>query len=148
MVRLPQEKIDRIQEGYAEGISIKNIAEKENVSYSAVYNHTRLPERGFTSKEYNQYLAKQKGFASERKYDNYLAKQRQKRPKNRELSDMLNNALEEKDKNKSWLARKIDVTPQAISLYTTGKVLPTKEVFKRICSVFDWSYETLDDLVA
>lgn len=75
MTRLLQKTIKRIQTLYAKGnITLGEIAERTEVSYSAVYNHTRILERGFNSpSEYKEYLAKKKGFASEREYKEDLA---------------------------------------------------------------------------
>ena len=72
---------------------------------------------------------------------------KQKRPENRELSDLIKRSLKKLGKNQSWLASQIDVSRESVSKYAQGKITPDREKLKRLFSALDVPYRTLDDLV-
>lgn len=179
MAGLPQKTLNRIQRLRAKGIPLTEIAKRENVSYSAVYNHTVIKERYGSSgkyrnylakknnsasdnpakrrsypsrfasyREYIEYLAKQNGFASAKDYRNYLAEQRKKRPENKIFGALVRKRLKEKGKNYSWLADQVGVTSTTASSYARGISIPRSERSRKVFSVLDLPYKTIDDLVA
>ena len=105
-------------------------------------------QKGFESlSEYQENLVRQRGFESLSEYHEHLAKQRQKRPENRELSDLIKRSLKKLGKNQSWLASQIKVSRESVSKYAQGKRTPNREKLKRLFSVLDVPYRTLDDLL-
>ncbi len=70
------------------------------------------------------YLARMRGFASNAEYRKEGSRRRQSNPRNQVLSAMINRRLDELGENQSWLARRIGLSRQSVSLYALGKVLP------------------------
>ncbi len=98
-------------------------------------NRERLAKlRGFISERHHQdYLAKIRGFASNSEYRKEGARRRQSNPSNQILSALINRRLGELGENQSWLARRIGLSRQSVSLYALGKVLPRDdETLRRI----------------
>ena len=143
--------------------SEKDLSDKLNLPYSAVYINLRTTQRGYTSfneyikdlikkrefscyKDYCNYLAKQKGFKSRHAYDVYLSEERQKKPENKKLSEIIIKTLKELEKNQSWLAKQIGVSRQVVSNYTHAKIMPRKPVLEKIFSALELPYKTLEDL--
>jgi len=89
-------------------------------------NKDRLAKsRGFMSERQRQdYLARMRGFASNAEYRKEGSRRRQSNPRNQVLSAMINRRLDELGENQSWLARRIGLSRQSVSLYALGKVLP------------------------
>ena len=89
-------------------------------------NKDRLAKiRGFMSERHRQdYLARMRGFASNAEYRKEGSRRRQSNPRNQVLSAIINRRLEELGENQSWLARRIGLSRQSVSLYALGKVLP------------------------
>ncbi len=98
-------------------------------------NRERLAKsRGFISERHLQdYLAKMRGFASHSEYRKEGSRRRQSNPSNQVLGALINRRLEELGENQSWLARRIGLSRQSVSLYALGKVLPKDdETLRRI----------------
>ena len=112
------------------------------------YQNHLARQKGFESlSEYQENLVRQRGFESLSEYHEHLAKQRQKRPENRELSDLIKRSLKKLGKNQSWLASQIKVSRESVSKYAQGKRTPNREKLKRLFSALDVPYRTLDDLL-
>ena len=86
-------------------------------------------------------------FESLSQYQEYTARQRTNRPENQRLSKLIQKRLKELGKNQSWLAEKMGVTHQTVSLYVKGRSTPTDDLLKRLYSSLDVPYKTLDDLL-
>lgn len=126
---------------YKKYCAMQKINPETNVNYTSLF-------------EYEQYRAKQRtipgkneNFKSRRHYVNYLARQRQKRAVNQALSELIQEKLDELGKNQKWLAQKLGVAKQTVSLYVAGKSLPSKPVLHTLSLALDVQYQTLDDLV-
>jgi len=148
--KLPEETREEIIKLYdnGSGLTPTEVARQTGVSYSYVYGITRAKERGFASnKRYIGYLAKQKGFASRTEYEKHLAKERQQRLENQGLSKLIKRRLKELGKNQSWLAGEMGITRQAVSLYARGISVPTEDLLERLYSSLDVSHRILDDLL-
>ena len=64
-----------------------------------------------------------------------MARRRQSNPNNQALSDLINRRLQELGKNQSWLAGRIGLSRQTVSMYGRGKVLPKNDkTLRRICT--------------
>jgi len=92
-------------------------------------NRERLAKRrGFISERHlRDYLAQKRGFASYTELRKELAKRRQSNPNNQALSELINTKLQELRKNQAWLARRVGLSRQSVSLYGQGKALPKDE---------------------
>ena len=110
------------------------------------HEHEReLREKGFNSfYEYQKDLAKKKGFNSLYEYDKDLGKKRQEKSAYKRLGNLINYALEQIGKNRSWLAREINVSKQMISNYCYGKNYPSPEVLDRIYSALEFKGLLID----
>ena len=75
--KISNETKQLIEELYAEGLPVVEIAKRVNVSYPTAYGYTKVKERGFASYlKYQEHLAKERGFASYSKYQEHWAKER------------------------------------------------------------------------
>lgn len=148
MADAAQAAMDRMKALYAQDVPVIDIAHELNLSYPFVYNRTALPAYGFdTPGDYREYLAKQRRFKSDHAYRKHMDRKRQRRPLNKRLKKILREALKKCSKKPCWFARQLNVSHSSVSLYMSGRSVPSEEVFQRICVVFDWSYETLDDIL-
>ncbi len=77
----------------------------------------------------------------------YLARQRQKRPENQALSALIKKRLRELEKNKSWLAGEMGITRQSVSNYINGKLIPKKDSLKLLFSSLGVPYKTIEELL-
>ena len=84
---------------------------------------------------YREYQVENKGYNNFRAYEKHLQEKRQSNPQNIEFSNLINIRLELLGKNLTWLAWQIGVSRQAISIYSLGKHLPTKDKLERLYSV-------------
>src|SRR3989344_2673496 len=124
MPRVPDKTKQLMKEMYSSGLSVAEIARRANVPYSTAYGYTRARQRGFASYgEYEEHLARQRInpetgqlFKSLTELRDYQARQRQRRPENKELGDLMRTRLRELGKNQSWLAGQIGVTRATVSL--------------------------------
>ena len=95
--KLPEGKVKLIKKLYNEDIPIREVAKKIGVSYSTVWAFTRGEEKGFNSrKEYEDYQVRQRinpetgeKYKSLGKLQDYLARQRSKKKKNKTLSSFI-----------------------------------------------------------
>src|SRR3989338_1334695 len=167
--KIPEDTISLIRQLYSEGIPVLKIARRANVSYPTAYCHTRAVERGFNSrKEYEDYLARQRGFKSKSQYMTMRKREQRKEnsqtrnlimlkwreevkafreKRNKELSDFLNKGLNDMDINKTRLASRVGVTKQAISVYSRGRSFPSEDILKNICNALGAGQETLEVLL-
>jgi transcriptional regulator with XRE-family HTH domain len=156
-----REEIIRLYDN-GHGLSPAKIARQTGISYSSVYGLTRArqrvnPETGLPFESLSQlmdYQARQRvnpetrlPFESLSQLMDYQARQRFNRPENQGLSELIQKRLKELGKNQSWLAEKMGVTKQAVSLYVKGRSTPTDDLLKRLYSSLDVPYKTLDDLL-
>ena len=103
---------------------------------------------GFESyKEYLEHQAKQRGFNSMRDYREYMDEQKQKRAETQVLSSLIKERLTELGENQSWLAKKLNVSRQMVSLYIQGKRMPSKKRLHDLFLILDVPYQSLDDLL-
>lgn len=71
--KVPEEKILLIEKLFDEGLSIEEIKQRTNVSYSTAYFYARAKQRGFTSlMDYKNDQAKKRGFKSHYEYKKSL----------------------------------------------------------------------------
>ena len=162
MPRIPEETKEEIIRLYnnGDGLPPAEIGRQTGVSYSSVYSLTRLRKRTYpgTDKEfesksrYLEYLAKQKTnpetgkkYASRNQYQECLARQRAKRPKNKALSNLIKERLDDLGKNQAWLAMKMGDTRPTVSRYIRGRSIPRD--LPRLFSSLKVPYKTLDDLL-
>ncbi len=115
---ISEEKIAVIQGLYRDKIPIKEICEITGDSYSTVYSHTRLKERGFVSRD---------------DYNTDLNEIRQRLPKNRRLGEMINGRLKSLRKNKGWLSGKTGISRERISQYAKGSYFPREDALIQLC---------------
>ena len=102
---------------------------------------------GFNSKkDYEIKHVKNMGFNSIEEYRKYLEDKRKGRKKNKIFSRFLRKRLTETGMNKYQLSKKINISREAVSKYTEGKMIPKKELLKRIFLALDVPYKTLEDL--
>ncbi|MBS3123326.1 helix-turn-helix domain-containing protein [Candidatus Woesearchaeota archaeon] len=148
MPNLSQEKEQLIQDLYTQNLSLREIAQRADVSKSTVYNHTKLKERGFASHtEYKSYTVQKRGFASLTEYQNYLSKENKQKITHKLLSTLITTRLKELGKNQSWLAEELNLTRQMISYYIKGINLPRDYILTNLFSVLEVPYKTIDDLI-
>ncbi|MBW2966662.1 hypothetical protein KY342_06175 [Candidatus Woesearchaeota archaeon] len=144
--KIPQEKINSIQSLYKKGnITLKEIAKRVGTNPSTVRNYTIIIDKYGSVTEYYAKRAKINGFNSRYEYEKLCREQRQKNPANKSSSKLIIGGLEELNQSCTWLAGKIERTRASVSLYAQGKVMPPKPVFKRICTVLEVNYKTLDN---
>ena len=151
-----------MEELYAQGLPIAEIATRADVSYPTAHGYTILrqrvdPETEQPFKSRSQlmgYLARQRvnpeteqPFESLNQYQEYTARQRVNRPENQGLSDLIKRRLKELKKNQSWLSREIGVSREVVSKYVQGKHIPNNGVLERLFSALEVPYKTLDDLL-
>ncbi len=108
-------------------------------------NRERLARwKGFTSyRSYRDYLAQRRGFASYYEYRKELARRRQSNPNYQALRDLINSRLQELGKNRSWLARRIGLSRQSVSMYGQGKSLPQDDkTLRKIVSALGFKKTT------
>jgi len=147
--------IELIQGLYSQGLSVAEVSRRINVSYSTVYSHTRArqrinPETGQPFKsgnQYEDYLARQRGFASRGEYQRHQFREKQKRPENKTLSSLIRKRLRELDKSQRWLAKQLGITEGAVSRYVSGKNIPKKNLQPKLFETLDVPYKTIDDLL-
>jgi len=122
--KISGKKKQLIKQLHSKGLNPAEIARKTNVPYMSTW----LYLRGFESfREYKEDLAKQRGHESRGSYEGYLARQRQKGQKNKELSDLIKRRLEELERNQSWLSGRMGVSRETVSKYFHGEIIPNKE---------------------
>lgn len=107
-----------------------------------------------SNNEYKNHLARRKinpetsqPFKSRSEYERHLAGQRQKRPENVALVNLIKNRLNRLGKDQKWLAEMISVTDEAVSGYIHGDYLPSSDRLTKLFSALEVHYKTLDDLV-
>ncbi len=76
-------------------------------------------------------------FKSSRELRDYNARQRSQKERNRELSDFVKRRLKWIGLNQNWLAEKIGVSRQAVSLYVAGKSIPKGENLRNLLLALD-----------
>jgi len=175
MGKLSESRIKSLRKQRAKGISVIEIAKKENLTYNQVYYHTGLldlalsqgyasqreyvnyqtrqkinPETGkeYASRsEYDEYLAKRRGFKSRREYREYLAKIKQNKKQNKELSDLIRKKLKKTGKDQKDLAEEIGVSRQMVSIYLQGKSIPKNDILKKLSKAIEVPYKILEDIL-
>jgi ribosome-binding protein aMBF1 (putative translation factor) len=100
-----------------------------------------------TQHEYQQHLAKERGFKSEYEYRQYLTKKKQKRLENIELSNLIKRNLKKLGKEQNWLAEKLGVTKGTVSKYASGTYIPNYERLQKLFKVLKLPYKTIDDIL-
>lgn len=132
--RLPEETREEIIRLYDNdnGLTPVEIARQTGVSYSSVYGLTRVKERGF---------------ASRIEYREHLAKERQERPENQELSVLIKQRLVELEKTQKWLSQQLGITEGAVSRYLSGRTTPRRSLQEILFATLVLPYQTLDDLL-
>ena len=129
------------------GISKPKIAKQTRVSYTTVYGLTSIIKKGFKSyHEYNKYLAEKKGLTLS-EYQEGLAKARQKKPINRELSDLIKERLKELGKTRIQLAEEIEISRVSVDNYAKGRSIPNEKNLEKLFNALDLSFETSDYFV-
>lgn len=174
----PEKTIAKIQKLYKMGLGPCEIARRTGVSHPTVYGYTKVRQRinpetkkpfesmsqlkdyqirqrinpetkkPYNSQtEYNKHLAKQKGY-SLTEYKKYLTEKRSKRKKNRKLSALIKERLEELGQNQSWLAEQLGVSRESASLYAHGESIPKDEKLEKLFKVLKIPNKpkNLDDL--
>ena len=154
------ETIRLIRRLASEGLPATEIARQTGVPYQLTWTYVQgfaslnkyrehlAQQQGFASRnEYQEHLVKKKGFASLTEYREHLAEQRQSRPANQELSDIIKNGLKLLGQNQSWLARELGLSRQMVSNYIHGKYLPRQELLEKIQTVLRIDYRSIDGLV-
>nr|MBI4156466.1 helix-turn-helix domain-containing protein [Candidatus Woesearchaeota archaeon] len=175
MPKLSESRIKSLRKQRAKGISVVEIAKKENLTYNQVYYHTGLldlalsqgyasqreyvnyqirqkinPETGkkYASRsEYDEDLAKRRGFKSKSKYQEYLAKIKQNKKQNKELSDLIREKLKKTGKDQKDLAEEIGVSRQMVSIYLQGKSIPKNDILKKLSKAIEVPYKILEDIL-
>lgn len=144
MQKLPDQTVNQIQTAYNPSVLLTRIAKDAEVSLATAFCYVRygstlaylneLAERkGFEDHyDYVNWQAKQKGFKSAYERTKFLSEQNQRKPKNKELSNLINTRLDEIGETQTWLAQKSGVTKQMVSLYSSGKSFPTKRILEKI----------------
>ena len=75
--KVPEEKMILIEKLFNEGLSIEDIKQRTNVSYSTAYFYARVKQRGFSSPmDYRNDQAKKRGFKSHYEYIKFLKKKK------------------------------------------------------------------------
>ena len=133
---------------FGEGLKIRKISARMNAPYATVYEHTRLVERGFERPcDYIKYLALENGYSSTFEYKRDLSRRKQKIPKYQRFSKLINTKLEELNKKGSWLAKKLHVSKESISLYRNAESIPGPKKLKKLCSFLNIDNETLENIL-
>ena len=162
--KIPQETRKEINRLYDEGLRPSEIARQTGVSYASVYGMTKVRQREnpetvkqFASLgELQYYNARQrenpetgKQFASRGEYEAYQARQRSKKSRNKELSYLIKKRLKWIGVNQSWLAKKMDVSREAVRLYVAGRSIPKGENLRKLLDSLEIRKlpKCLDDLV-
>ena len=144
--KITEQEKNLIWKLYQEEVPSAEIAGQAHVSLSAVYTYTRLRERGFhSSREYLKYLIANReptGWKREKITGLYqrqrqYALKRSENQDNRELSDIVKEALEKKGWNQAELAQKTEISPTSIHRYVHGYTLPNRARRERIFAALD-----------
>ncbi len=125
------------------------------MDYQARHRINPETAQAFESRsQYEEYRARHRinpetgqAFESRSQYEEYLAEQRQRRLKNKKLSNLIKKRLKKLRKNQSWLSREVDVSKETASMYTHGKSIPTEERLERLFSALGVKCRTLEDLL-
>ncbi len=165
----PRQISERIDVSYSTVYKLTRLKERMNPftlkifesdkEYKEFFAHTN----GFKSyKEYENYRARANGFRSRASYNRAIEKGRKLKIKNEKrkqeeekrkiikqnLGDLILKRLEEFGKTKTWLAKEVGVTREAISKYSRGIYLPGDEdILQNLFSALDVDYKNLDDLL-
>lgn len=91
-------------------------------------------------------MAKTLGFGSLQKYNKYWENQRQQRPLNRSISNLVNEQLEVLGKHQYDLALALEITTGAVSRIASGKTLPRKSLQQKFFEALELPYKTLDEV--
>lgn len=127
----------------------EHLARKKGFNSYTDYQKYLVKQRGFDShKAYQEHLAKQRGFDSLQEYKKHRVKERQKRLKNKELSNLIDKRLEERGKPHHWLAEKLGISREAVRQYARGKSVPKKENLRKILSILEINNETLEKSIS
>lgn len=137
--KISEEKIVEINKLYIQGLTPIEITMKTGVSYSSVYGLTIAKQR------INPETGEK--FKSPTEYQNYLSKQREQNPKNKKLGSLIIKRLNELGKTQRYLADKLGISNAIISDYTSGKSLPNKYNVRKLFSILEVPYKTLDDMI-
>lgn len=148
---------------YTQGFSYKQISRRVRLTHDTISRYISAMSLGFNSpskyvgyifeskgisfKDNRLRLILQRGFLSETQYRNYMAEQRQKKPKNIALSNLINTRLEEIGKSQYWLSKQIGVSRQITSFYCKGKVIPKRHVLKKIFMELEVPFRSLEEIV-
>lgn len=149
---------------YTQELSYKKISREMRLSCGTIYQYICAMSLGFNSpNNYRKYMAgykgiscridrdhfiSERGFLSEKQYKIYREEQKQKRPKNMALSNLIKTRLEEIGKNQYWLSKQINVSRQMISLYCSARRIPKRHILRRIFTVLNVSYRNLEDIIS
>jgi hypothetical protein len=165
----PRQISERIDVSYSSVYKLTRLKQRMNPftlklfesdeEYKEFFAHTN----GFESyKEYEEYRARTNGFRSRASYNRAIEKGRKLKIKNEKrrqkeekkkimkqnLGDLILKRLEELGKNKTWLAREVGVTREAISKYSRGIYLPGDEdILRNLFSALDVNYKSLEELL-
>ncbi|MBW2966664.1 helix-turn-helix transcriptional regulator [Candidatus Woesearchaeota archaeon] len=94
-----------------------------------------------------EYFLKKRGFKSFNDYRRILETQHQQLPQNQRLANIIKTRLRKMGKSHLWLAEKLGLGPNSISAYTHARRFPREKNFKKICSLFNLPYKTIDDFL-
>ena len=148
MAAITKQGIRKLQELYIQSGDVAFVAQKENIPYLVVYQHTRLLQRGFKSTaQYRNYLAKKRGFKSGYEYQRYITGRNRRKTENKELSDLINQRLGELGKTQKWLAEGIGVIKPTVSLYAAGREFPSDSILDRLFVELKLDFKILDYLL-
>lgn len=126
-----------------------SLARKNGFQSHGEYRRFLLSEAGFdTFQEYLRDLVQREGGSSYAERRQKFTEERQNRIRNREISDLISDRLEELDENQSWLAQQVGVCKAMASRYVHGKSIPKPLVLKKISKVLGISYDVFKEILA
>ena len=131
-MNLTLEQEAEVREYRVHGVSFAEISRDMEIPYHALYGKFRLPERGYTPKEYNRHLIRINS----------------KRWSNQTLSRLISDRLEEFGKSAGWLARETGTTTATINRARSGKTIPRPTLLRDIFRVLGLPYNNLKEMIA
>ena len=105
----------------------EHLAKRKNLTHSQYFKHMALRNGSCSFSDYRRKLENKRGFSSHTEYVKYFQHKNQKKPEFRALVYFIKNGLRNFNKTQYWLARKLGVKQQTISLWQNGKLMPNEE---------------------
>jgi len=123
-------------------------AKKDNSIFDNVAFQRKLEER--YSSEWLKGLFEQHGSVVQytlAEEQNYQKRQRQKKPENKRLSDLITRRLTELGKTPEWLSARVETANSAVYKYINRETFPRENLRRKLEVALEVPYQTLDKML-